>query len=78
MAQMMPQIQQAKQLLTQFRSLQNPSAALTNALVNNPQLKPVMDFVKNQHNGNAKEAFYAYAQQMGINPDEFMKQLTNI
>lgn len=46
-------------------------------LMNNPQLKSVLDFVQNEHNGNAKEAFYAYAKKNGIDPDSFISQLNN-
>lgn len=33
-----------------------------------------MDVI-NQNGGNAKETFYKIAQQKGINPDEFIKQV---
>lgn len=71
----MPQIQQAKNLLNQFRTMQNGPAALNNYLMNNTQLGSIMNFVQNEHHGDAKEAFYAYAQQNGINPDEFINLL---
>lgn len=71
-------IQQAKQLLTQIKGMTNPGAALNNALMNNPQFKNVMNFIQTKHNGNAKEAFYDYAKQNGIDPDEFLKQLNSL
>lgn len=77
MNRLMPQIRQAKSLLQQFKSGPNAQLAMNQFLMGNPQLKSVMDFVQTQHNGNAKEAFYDYANQMGINPDEFISQLNN-
>ena len=74
---LMPQIRQAKNLLQQFRSGPNAQLAMNQFFMNNPQLKTVMNFVQNEHKGNAKEAFYDYAKQMGINPDEFINQLNN-
>lgn len=75
MNKIMPQLQQAKNLLRQFQSGPNASAMMNQFLMNNSQLGPVMNFVKTQHNGNAKEAFYDYARQMGIDPDDFINQL---
>ena len=40
----------------------------------NPQMKQVMDFVRASGN-NPKQAFYALAQQKGVNPDDILNQL---
>ena len=77
MSQLLPRIKQAQGLLQQIKAGPNAQFAMNQVLMNNPQLKNVMDFVQTHHNGNAKEAFYDYANQMGINPDEFISQLNN-
>ena len=71
------QLQQAKSLLNQFRSGPNMQFALNNFCMNNPQIRNVMNYVQNEYKGDAKQAFYAYANKIGINPDEFIQQLQN-
>ena len=39
-----------------------------------PQYQSVMNYV-NANGGDAKAAFYAKAKEMGIDPDEIIKQL---
>lgn len=41
---------------------------------NNPQMKQVMDLIKAAGN-DPKRAFYALAEQKGVDPDEILKQL---
>ena len=52
---------------------QNPQAMLGQALMQNPQLKQVMDYV-NANGGDAKAAFYKLAGEMGVDPEEVLKQ----
>ena len=40
---------------------------------NNPQLKQVYDFIRSC-GGNAQQAFYAYAQQTGKDPNTAIQQ----
>lgn len=56
--------------------LQNPQAAMMQALANNPQLRNVIEFIK-QNGNNPKDAFYAAARQMGVNPEEILRELQN-
>ena len=76
MAQIGPQIQQAKQLLQTIRNGPNPALMLNQALMKNPQLREVMNLVQNQYNGDAKAAFYDSAQKLGINPNDIINKLT--
>ena len=41
-----------------------------------PQYRAVMDYV-NANGGNAREAFYAKAREMGLDPDEIVNVLRN-
>lgn len=47
---------------------------LMNMLQNNPQIKNVMDMVKNS-NMSPRELFYQKAEEMGVNPDDVLKIL---
>lgn len=52
----------------------NPSELVQNLISQNPQLQNVMQLM--QSSGRTpKEFFYQYAQQKGINPDEFINSL---
>ena len=72
---MMPgNIGQIKQMMQMVRSAGNPQAMVQNMAQNNPQMKQAMDFI--QQNGNdPKRAFYALAQQKGVDPDEILRTL---
>ena len=66
---MMDRIRSLKQ---QLNMMQNPQSAMHQMLLNNPQLQSVIQFVK--ENGNdPKQAFYAAARQMGVNPDDVLR-----
>ena len=69
-----PQIAQVKQMLNTVRSAGNPQAMLNQLIQNNPQMRQVMDIV-NQNGGDPKKAFYAMAQQKGVNPDDILSML---
>ena len=43
-------------------------------LTNNPQIKQIMDYV-NQSGGDPKKAFYALAEQKGIDPQEILNMM---
>lgn len=63
-----------------FRSVknaQNPNLMMQSLVQSNPQIKQVMDFIS-QNGGNAKQVFYAAAQQKGVDPNTIINQLQNI
>ena len=53
--------------------VRNPQAMLNQAMMNNPQMKQVMDYVS-ANGGDAKAAFYKLAGEMGVDPEEILKQ----
>lgn len=61
------------QSLFPFKSVMNPQNMLNQTMMQNPQMKQVMDYV-NQNGGDAKAAFYKLAGEMGVDPDEILKQ----
>ena len=71
-----PMMGQIKQMMNMVKMAQNPQAMLNQMVVNNPQLKQVMDVV-NQYGGDPNKALNAVAEQMGINPNEIMNMLNS-
>lgn len=69
-----PMMGQIKQMMSAIKMAQNPTAMLNQMVMNNPNLKQVMDIV-NQYGGDANKAFVAYAEQNGINPNEIIGML---
>ena len=71
---MNPQIQQIKQMMNRLRAMQNPQDAFLQMAANNPLLQQAILFVKN-NGGDAQTAFYNYAKQMGVDPQEVLNML---
>lgn len=61
-------------MMQMVRSANNPQAMINQLMQTNPQMKQVMDVVRASGN-DPKRAFYALAQQKGINPDDILNQL---
>lgn len=57
-----------------IQSMKNPAALMNQLSQNNPQFSQAMNLIQ-QNGGDAKKAFYAYANQMGVNGDEIIKML---
>jgi len=55
-------------------SLRNPQAMMNQMLMNNPNIKPALELIK-QNGGNLQTAFMSLAKQKGINPTEFIQEL---
>lgn len=51
----------------------NPQNMISKMLQNNPNLKPVMDMVKN--GANPRDLFYSMAKQKGVDPESILSQL---
>ena len=61
-------------LLKQLFNSSNPNELLNNLISNNPQLKNLLSAQKSS-GMTPKQFFYQYAQQNGINPDQFIDSL---
>ena len=57
-----------------INNAQNPSAMMNSMVQNNPQLKQAMDLIR-QSGGDPQKAFYALAQQKGVNPQDILDML---
>lgn len=66
-----PQIKQTIQML---RSANNPQAILNQLIQTNPNVREVMNLIK-QYGNDPERAFYALAEQKGINPQSVLEQL---
>ena len=66
--------QPVRQMMSAVRSAQNPQAALNNLIMNNPQMKQVMDIVQ-RHGGDPMAAFRAEAEARGVDPEEILRML---
>ena len=56
-----------------LKNTSNPAELLQSFASRNPQVKQILDFV--QSGGNAREAFYKRAQEMGVDPNEVLNAL---
>lgn len=54
----------------------NPNELLNNMISQNPRLQSVMQLM-NSSGMTPKQFFYNYAQQQGIDPDEFLRKEFN-
>ena len=63
-----------KGMMQTIRTAANPQAALKMMVMNNPQMKQVMEIV-NQHGGDPMAAFTAVAKENGMDPEEILGML---
>lgn len=61
-------------LLKKFLNSSNPNELINSMISNNPKLQSVMQLM-NSSGMTPKQFFYNYAQQNGINPDQFLNSL---
>ena len=69
-----PMMTQIKQMMGMVKAAQDPTAMLHQMAQGNPQVKQVLDIV-NQYGGDTNKAFYAIAEQRGIDPQEILNML---
>ena len=65
---------QIKQMISMVKSAGNPQAMMNQLMQNNPQMQQVMEIVQ-KYGGDANKAFYALAEEKGINPQEILDLL---
>lgn len=68
---------QVRQLISLVRSSGNPQAMLAQLMQTNPQMRQVMELIQ-KHGGDANKAFYALAEEKGINPQEILDLIKGI
>ena len=65
---------QIRQMISMVKASGNPQALLNQLIQMNPNMKQVMEIVR-QYGGDAEKAFYAMAEQKGIDPNEILDLL---
>ena len=65
---------QIRQMINLVKSSGNPQAMLNQIIQSNPNMKQIATIIQ-QYGGDANKAFYAIAEQNGINPQEIMDLL---
>lgn len=63
-----------KTLLQNFLKSSNPTQMLQNMIQSNPKMQNIMQLF-NSSGMTPKQFFYQYAEQQGVNPDEFLNSL---
>lgn len=63
-------------MFSMVKNAQNPNLMMQSLMQQNPQMKQVMEVI-NQYGGDAKQAFYALAQQKGKDPNVIINNLKN-
>ena len=69
-----PMMSQIKQMMGMINSAGNPQAMMNQMIANNPQFKQVMDLI-NQSGGDPRKAFYALAEQKGVDPNDILSMM---
>lgn len=69
-----PMMSQIKQMIGMINSAGNPQAMMNQMIANNPQFKQVMDLI-NQSGGDPRKAFYALAEQKGVDPNDILSMM---
>ena len=67
-------LNQIRNMMNTVKNAGNPQAMLMNMAQNNPRIKQAMDVI-NQSGGDPQKAFYALAEQKGVNPEDILSQL---
>ena len=57
-----------------YRNMGNPMQMLNQMAMKNPRMKPVLDAING--GANPQQMFYSLCQQRGINPQEFLRNIT--
>ena len=66
--------QPVRQMMSMVRTAQNPQLMLNQIVMNNPQMKQVMDIVQ-KHGGDPMTALRKEAEAAGISPEEILGML---
>ena len=67
-------LQAVKQMMGMVKNAGNPNAVMQMLAQQNPQMREALTIIQ-QCGGSPEKAFYALAQQKGINPQEILEML---
>ena len=69
-----PMLQSIKQMMGMVKMAKDPQGAIEQMMMNNPQMKQVMDLIK-ESGGDPMKLFEAKAKEMGVDPQEILDML---
>ena len=69
-----PNMSQLKNAMNMLKNANNPQALVSQMLNNSPYAKQINEIVQ-QNGGDYQKAFYSMANQLGIDPNEFLNNL---
>ena len=69
-----PQMNNISNTINMLKTASNPSLMLQQLSANNPQVQQAMQVVQ-KFGGDPQKAFYETAKQMGVDPNEILRQL---
>ena len=69
-----PNLNNIKGIYQAMSQSKNPYQMFMNLAGNNPQMQPIIKAMQN--GGDPQQIFTSMCQQRGINPDEFIKNIT--
>lgn len=61
-------------MINMIRNARNPQQMMNQLAQTNPQMQQVMSVI-NKNGGDAKKAFYAMAQERGVDPNSILSML---
>ena len=70
----MNQIQPIKQAMNMVQTAANPQLMMNQLMQNNPMYSQIQQLIQ-QNGGDARQAFYSLANQMGVDPNEIINAL---
>ena len=74
LAKSSPMMGKIKQMMTMVGGAQDPNGMIRQLMNTNPQMKQAMDLI-NSAGGDPRKAFYALAQQKGVDPQEILDMM---
>ena len=74
LAKSSPMMGTIKQMMAMVSGAQDPMAMINRLAGNNPQVKQVMDVIRNA-GGDPRRAFYQLAEEKGVDPNEILNMM---
>ena len=70
-----PIMNSVKGMIGMLNTAQNPQMLLNQMFMNNPKMKEITDLVNGNYGGDWQKAFYAVAQQKGVDPNDILNMM---
>ena len=74
---MATQMAPIKNLMNTVRFAKNPQAMLSQLMQRNPQFQQISQLIQ-KANGDPQKAFYALAEEQGVDPNQILTMINNM